>query len=287
MKLTLVFAVYFLAFVSRANTPCDGIHKPALGKERLTQLAGPIGKIPNRFLYQKYADDHHMKLEEVYQLFSFNGRLVCNGTATANITLENNVLTTVAHAVYTFAPNCKKAGNDWKDCHFYRILGPNQFSEPYDIESVEAGDSCPKDEGVDKNDWAVIRLKKPVEGANRLIVSDDCVAKPDVVGMSFSAQSRDTLQSDRLPEMFGRCSILHEHYRGIVVQGDCSLGYGSSGGAFACELGSQLALGGLNLGSNKDPEWFNQPYDPGFNYTTFVPINDKIKAAIKRAAGHL
>lgn len=166
-------------------------------------------------------------------------------------------------------------------------MGPDQLSEPYDIESVEAGDKCPPNVGSNKNDWAVIKLKSLVNGANKLSISDDCIAKPGLTGMNFSAQQRDTLQSNRLPEMFGKCSILHEHYKGIVVQGDCSAGYGSSGGAFTCENGGRFALGGLTLGSTDDPTLFNEPYDIGYNRTTFLPIDDRIKAAIKRAAGHL
>lgn len=278
--------IWGYAFSVWANTPCDGIHKPALGREKLTQIAGPIGVVPNRWEYAEYQKKHpEMTLEEVYQLFSFNGRMICGGTATASITEADNVLTSAAHVFYN--EDCSPAIKNLKECYFLRIIGPDQLSEPYYVDSVEVGDKCPrKNDFTNSNDWAVVKLRRRVKGANKLILQDDCVARPGLRGMHFASMHADFGDQDNPPPTFGECGLVKVTFTGINLVGDCSAGGGASGGSFTCQNGNQFALAAIYIASSANPDWYNKPFHPGWNKSSFVPVDEKVRAAIKRAAGN-
>lgn len=270
---------------SFAFMPCPkDLHKSALAEDRLKTMVAIIGPKDMRQTYEEYwqkaqKDEPRLTLQDVYNKFRANGRVYCepDNSSTGNVTLSEALVTGAAHAFYN--ENCTPKFTSLKQCKFYTYTGPDSVEE-HDIEKVEVGTKCPKGK-LEEDDWAVIRLKKRIRNVRPYLGADDCELRPGKSALNFGAPTIN-FRPPTHPPWVQKCVVVEREINAPrMSRTTCSNGGGGSGGAFACEVGENMALGGIVVESKTSNAYNYTPYSAE-NNSKVIPFTGKFRQMADR-----
>ena len=227
------------------------------------------------------------------------GKLDCNGSiATANLTLKNNIITTVSHILWSY--DCARLKGP-QQCRFIYLVENREYSVGVE-KSLATGFKCPEKPSR-LQDWAVLKLKGPVVGLTPYNVpgaNDTRLAKNKNV-VSVAAMSIDFVrpnpQSGRPenPKHVENCSVekLFGGMFPLAVSSNCGNSSGSSGGALLDPDLRSPTLLAITTNNEESPQLVNQaiksgtpnvaPYDEQSWANRGIPLNGRFLEAIINA----
>lgn len=160
--------------------------------------------------------------------YAATGMVVCSGVySTAQLTVRNDIVTTAAHAFYDTDGNPR---GDLATCHFTIMVEGKHRSIPLDVPTLKVGSRNPYAVSP-VYDWAVVRLAKPVPGAQPYGIATAGPTGTEVVMLAH--RHRGWVHDGR--KAIEPCTIRVESRvdqvspREIAI--DCSAGEGASGSA--------------------------------------------------------
>lgn len=293
LKVSILFS--FMAFPSLVLAiPLMKCPSGNLGVEKQANLLHKVALLgeDGRSTIHKYAKDEGFSVSQLEHDFSGVGTLWCAGTAgTAQLTASNDVITTSAHAFYL--DDCRPVVTNGKPCQF-QLDGSDEKHDLYlDLNNLEnspdprnARIKCPRD----NPDWAVIKLKKPIENAAFFSIKDhDVNTRRDqqITQVSFK---RDHVNK-KMTKLAQKCLARRPQFisSGIVILHDCDTEPGSSGGAQVTFENGKFYLFGIHMGGRsqvdstaKVPGRKFKDYDGKENVNQSVPVGGAFLREIKR-----
>jgi hypothetical protein len=190
------------------------------------------------------------------------------GQGTAAMVSSNRIIVTAAHVLYGPDGRLRASG---PACRFVIAVGGSPRAVPLRTETIRAGSTVPHDRPA-AEDWAVVELAEPVEGALPLAPSR---ATPGAPARLVSARALD-----RSGRLIGQQCRLRDR-AGAELRFDCSAEPGDSG---APVLDARGAFVGLYVGFRSAAPMMGAAYGPA-HYNFALAIEGALRAAIDRAAG--
>jgi hypothetical protein len=206
-----------------------------------------IGPEDNRKSTEEFAQkiEHQTTLELKNRTIA-SVRIHCEGIATANIVLKDDILVTAAHVFYadTKTPICKpKFVKDIRKCYVAPLINDKDEGPPYELDpsTLNVGTNCPNYRERGK-DWAVIKLKRkilPVEiEGQKIEIKPYSLFDGDIKRIKFqrvlqvgAAGKKDT--AGNLLGNIGQCAVARfMEMDANAFRTDCSAKPGNSGSAY-------------------------------------------------------
>lgn len=224
--------------------------------------------------------------DEVTRIRQVSGHVSCFGarpaTASGSLFLTSDLVLTAGH---TFFEN----GSVAEKCFFRpQTEGSDWIPLRTDAANARFGANPPKPGS--NNDWAVVRLARPVRGAKpfppagvRPKVGEKLIALAALAGdkpvLDPSVPYATPCKVRRVPTSSAATSF----YRS-----DCDAAGGASGGMHLARIGGALAFRGITIttGPWRDPAFVGKPYDEkAGSVTTALGTDAAILAAARALAG--
>ena len=250
---------------------------------------------------------HTMTAEAVESRYAATGDFMCptkdgkgRAVGQAQLTVKNNVLTTVAHTLVN-GGDCRKKVSA-SECEFViRVDGKEQR---YPVASmVKSGYKCPhKGPFQASDDWAVLKLKNPVDSKvkaygirkeKQLSLNSDT----DVVAVGKSGDWPPKVDTPFLerPRHYGDCQTKYvEQYESSgAIETNCDWSHGASGGSLLTPGANPVLLGVVEgetetTQPNCDPSIGRGGHDSYHQHCWMnqaTPVAGEFQAAILSAAG--
>lgn len=224
-----------------------------------------------------FAAEHKLDPAELRHKFTASGLIECGAAHGAGqLTLTDDLVTTAAHVFFD-----EKGAPRAKICFFVIEADGKQIRTPIDSGSIVAGSTNPYAiEAV--HDWAVARLKHPVEGVTPYGLAE--AARPNMP-VEFVARGHIDWGEGRKLSM-EKC-VLHDQLT-IGEEGtrefsfDCETGDGASGGAVIMGAGDPV-VGAILVGWRSNKPFRTAPFSHT-HYNFAVTIEGAFKKAVVAAA---
>jgi len=248
---------------------------PAFVDAEITQVV-VFGKNSRRSV-EDFAAEHKLNASELRHKFTASGLIECGAAHGAGqLTLTDDLVTTAAHVFYD-----EKGAPRAKACFFVTEADGKQIRTPIDLSSIVAGSTNPYAiEAV--HDWAVARLKHPVDGVTPYGLAES--PRPNM-SVEFVARGHIDWGEGRKLSM-EKCA-LHDQLT-VGAEGtrefsfDCETGDGASGGAVIMGAGDPV-VGAILVGWRSNKPFRSAPFSSS-HYNFAVTIEGAFKKAVMAAA---
>ena len=206
---------------------------------------------------KQFADENHMTLSEAQNRYAATGKLICGAyIENANITLKPDLIITTAHLFRKMrSPNPCELVVHSTECTFVTKIG-NVTKTVKVQRKVAAGydGRCPGDPPKYTDDWAILKLKKPIKGIQPYQV----LGRPIEVGQTVTsvennaadfAEKKYDARGNPIPlKSIGKCTVKDVYLN--TFSSDCDFTYGNSGGAILIDDPAHPpALIGISIGN--------------------------------------
>jgi hypothetical protein len=242
------------------------------------------------------------------KLLCGDGKTICNTSeGTAEIAIGSQTIVTAAHIMED--PDTCLVEEQASHCTF-TIETPTGTQSIKVDHLIEKGLDCPRSSGA-RNDWAVLKLSRPVTGVKPYRVDDTRThtlrqgASVFLVCHSIDFIRKDARGKDYNPKHLASCAIKHPYPswgRTTLASTDCDLDHACSGGSVLSGNEEDPALIGI-------PTQFDEPWDETKkaveehkvdtkeyyeamtlstrpNWASYItPVNGKFLNAIRKANG--
>jgi hypothetical protein len=197
---------------------------------------------------------------EIARIRKVSGHVACAGdqavTGSGALFLTNGQILTAGHIF--FGPS----GDLATKC-FFRPQAPNSQWMELDLTRAKFGATPPKPGS--NNDWAIVRLKMPIAGAEPFPPAATPPAKGDAL-VVVSAQPAGFEQVDPNVPIVQGCTVRRVPVSSSTTsfyRTDCDAGGGSSGGMHLARVDDQLVFRGMTISTGpwRDPKFIGAPYD--------------------------
>ena len=242
---------------------------------------GIIGK-EKRLTFFDYAKNQGLPPEHLTSHLSGVQMLECRAIQfTALIVGAPDIVVTVAHAFWERsgaprqATSCGVFVNSGKRTDLYMINAHSLVTGKFRYGPIEENSPV---------DWAVMRLRRPVEAVQPFELPDDKgpVWKDDQSVFLATGPQLNFPMRDVAIRLIEDCRLRRVVDRGegpILFKTDCDTGLGASGGAYIASLGNQRpVLLGLQSANRGEPGC--TAYDEALCFALGVPIAGELRAAI-------
>jgi hypothetical protein len=285
LKIIAILTLNSPLFVHAAALDCNLRSRSQSEGAGDVQAAAIMGD-ENRQKFDKFAVAQS-PLDKLNEAFAASGVINCGSEGSAQLTGASDVISTAAHLFFdskcNLRPNLEK-------CYFYRPSQPTKHF-PIDVSSMKSA----KDTGgcySENNyfDWAVVKLKDPVDG---VVAYEIPTADPilNVDDQMVTVSNGDVNFKSGGPNI-QVCSIRATwHFENVPLTTDCDTGDGSSGaGQFLLQGGKlnldheKLIMTPMNVAEKKgavDGKAFN--VDTQYNIS--IPVETEFLAALKALSG--
>jgi TonB family protein len=298
----LVLSAGLLAGATVAAGPsvAFGPVSPPAGISYLQRVA-VYGDKDHRRTEPEWAKQTGQSLETVRDRYAATGKLICGGRrATAQLTISNDIITTAAHVV-RLKDGC--ATIDPRSCSF-EVTTPNGLRE-YRVGQLVARGACAANASrlaTMVNDWAVLKLERPVDGVAPYRVDANKTLGlwqgDRVVNVAHSVDFTRRTGPVEHPKHIAECTIhnLAPSAPPRVIATDCDAAQGASGGSLLSDPGGEAEpiLIGVLSGTHETPRAAAEagrrgrptakPFDLMTWSTVHVALSHEFLDAVLRAA---
>lgn len=225
----------------------------------------------------EFAVEHKLDAADLRHKFTASGLIECGPAHGAGqLTLTDDLITTAAHVFFD-----ERGAPRAKTCYFVIESDGKQIRTPIDHASIVAGSTNPYAvEAV--HDWAVARLKRPIEGVTPYGLADSPRANMPV---EFVARGHIDWGEGRKLSM-EKCSLRDQLTVGQEgtreFSFDCETGDGASGGAVIMGSGDPV-VGAVLVGWRSNKPFRSAPFS-STHYNFAVTIEGAFKKAVVAAA---
>ena len=197
---------------------------------------------------------------EIAHIRKVSGHVACAGdqavTGSGALFLTNGQILTAGHIF--FGPSGDLAAK----C-FFRPQAPDSRWMELDLTRAKFGATPPKPGS--NNDWAIVRLKTPIAGAEPFSPAAGPPAKGEAL-IVVSAQPAGFEQVDPNVPIVQGCTVRRVPVSSSTTsfyRTDCDAGGGSSGGMHLARIDGQLVFRGMTISTGpwRDPKFIGAPYD--------------------------
>lgn len=197
---------------------------------------------------------------EIARIRRASGHVACAGdqavTGSGALFLTNAQILTAGHIF--FGPSGDLAAK----CFFRPQAQDSRWIE-LDLTGAKFGATPPKPGS--NNDWAVVRLKTPIAGAEPFPPAAAPPAKGDTL-VVVSAQPAGFEEVDPSVPIVQGCTIRRVPVSSSTTsfyRTDCDAGGGSSGGMHLARVNGELVFRGMTISTGpwRDPKFIGAPYD--------------------------
>ena len=205
--------------------------------------------------------------------YAATGIVVCSGvSATAQLTVRNDVVTTAAHAF--FDPDGNPRG-DLSTCTFTIDIGGIHHTVPLDVASLRVGSRNPYPVSP-VHDWAVVRLKEKVQEARPYgLGTTDHGAQIVMLAHRHLGWVHDGLKAIEACAI--RTTERVDALSARELDIDCSAGAGASGSAIMLP-GAACAMVGIYVGWRS-----THPQSPGLFSQTHLNFGVAVEGPFRQA----
>lgn len=232
-----------------------------------------------RLTEAEFARQNGADAGDVARRHAASGIIHCgNARGAGQLTLANTIVTTAAHVLFNESGALR---GDSAHCSFTASIGGTISVTAIDVESIVAGAADPY-RSPPARDWAVARLKRPVEGARAYAIGAAPRAGSAIEFAArghadWGAASALSLQDCALREMLAQGS---EGTREFSF--DCDAGIGASGGALLDPSGQRLDA--IFVGYRSPEPSRAAPFSPR-HYNFAVTVEGAFRRAVETMAG--
>ncbi len=243
-------------------------------------LLGPVATpvlvmgTDNRIGLDEFAAAHAMQKAAIQNARAASGLVECGDAHGAGqLTLKDNVLTTAAHVLFD-----ERGFQRARTCDFVAQVDGAWTRMPLDMSSITVGSSRPYAAKA-VNDWAVVRLMRPLKGVQPYELASKVDLNEEV---EFVSRGHSNWR-DKHDLSFENCHL--RNVTGEASDGrrefafDCNTGDGASGGGVF--IGRQLSA--ILVGWRSNDPMKNSPFSPR-HYNFVVAIEGAFRQAVLRAA---
>ncbi len=243
-------------------------------------LLGPVATpvlvmgTDNRVGLDEFAAAHALQKAAIQNARAASGLVECGDAHGAGqLTLKDNVLTTAAHVLFD-----ERGAQRARSCDFVAQIDGLWTRTPLDMSSIVVGSARPYAAKA-VNDWAVVRLVRPLKGVQPYEIAPKVELNEEV---EFVSRGHSNWR-DKRDLSFESC-----HLRNVTSEAgdgrrefafDCNTGDGASGGGVF--VGRQLSA--ILVGWRSNDPTKNSPFSPR-HYNFVVSVEGAFRQALLRAA---
>lgn len=233
-----------------------------------------------------------LSAHEIEQARRSTGHIVCpvskhdnGGAASAALVVSNQTIVTVAHVFV-------KGEKQWRELSecFFRPQSPPFEKIKIDPASIVVGTTSPLTAAQFPNDWAVVRLSAPIEGAKpyRSLPLKISARKNAMRFILISAGARDFKSDPRVP-IVQECKFIHVKVKAapLFFQSDCDTSFGMSGSVTLVRHDNELFVAGISQSSgpsSADYKPFNYKPGPDGSFANHLELREDFLRALVRLA---
>lgn len=214
-----------------------------------------------RMTEAQYAKKKRVPLAAVQNRFSATGVLICSGwRGSAQLTGAPNIITTSAH-MFRDNDSCNVVTTP-DSCEFSIKVGTTESR--YKVQSlVGTGSPCPFHPPFIAEDWAILKLKKSVEGVTPYALPNDGnFGENSRSILAISARQKDFMRpsnsaGERFPKSIEECEskgAIREAGKPLHFQSNCDFSPGGSGGSILVSDGGTDTLIGIHVSNDETKE---------------------------------
>jgi hypothetical protein len=299
MKTAFAVVIFFLNLPAYANRPCS------LYQNSVYRSAEGLSGLFHNVVEYYEADTPRIRLDDKAKPYNATGTLICNGggEGTAQLTVSNNLITTVSHILYHYdqqTDTCTERAQA-TDCKF-QIFSHGTMRSIAVKELVGAGWKCPH-QSAPINDWAVLKLAESVNDVDAYKIDYSKITKlKEGDRVMTVAHSIDVFNKAK---HFGFCKIGNLHSIGstpFYMSAPCDCSEGCSGGSLlsddsdhnllaivsgnvesAAELGQ--AIQAHQAGHPAKLYHYHDQYDYQDRATYYIPLTRDFLKTVEKGSG--
>lgn len=227
-----------------------------------------------------FAAEHGQDTKTVKREHAASGLITCGDAHGAGqLTEASDVVTTAAHVLFDEDGNPRAPV-----CQFSIVNDGKLVKVPLNLATIVAGSRKPYSVQA-VNDWAVVRLQRPVDGVTPYQLADSVGVNKEVL---FAARGHFDWGGGRMMSM-ELCHLQAQTAKGAAgtreFAFDCETGDGASGGAVLTG-DDKLRIGAILVGWRSNAPTKLVPFSPT-HYNFVVSIEGEFRDAVNNAARRL
>ncbi len=218
---------------------------------------------------------------EIDRIRSVSGHVGCfaplPNVASAALFLTNDQILTAGHVFFT------DTGEQESQC-FFRSQAPGSEWIPLETDAADTRFGAKSPKPGSNNDWAVVRLAEPIDGAEPFPVDDGKPAIGDVL-VVVTAHPADREDLDLNVPVVQACHVRRAPVSSAATsfyRSDCDASGASSGGMHLVRVAGALRFRGITISTGpwRDPALHGAPYNEKLgSVTTALGTGEAILAA--------